>query len=55
MPNYHILLSIVIQSSKKHNMINHSDRRTLYHSLLGNMDISFGLFNVFTYLDIPAL
>jgi hypothetical protein len=33
-----------------YSMINHCDRRI---SLLSDTDISFGLFNLFTYFDIP--
>ena len=33
-----------------HGMINHCDRRI---SHVGDTDISFGLFNLFTYFDMP--
>jgi hypothetical protein len=41
---------IHVKYSQRHNMINHCDRRI---TLLSDTDISFGLFNLFTYFDIP--
>ena len=39
-----------IQYSLRHGIIHHSDRRI---TLLSNTDISFGLFNLFTYFKMP--
>ena len=39
-----------LQYSQRHSMINHCDRRI---TLLSYTDISFGLFNLFNYFDIP--
>jgi hypothetical protein len=39
-----------IQYSQGHTMINHCDRRI---TLLSDTDIFFGLFNLFTYFDMP--
>ena len=36
----------LLQYSQRHSVINHCDRRI---TLLSNTDISFGLFNLFTY------
>jgi hypothetical protein len=36
----------LLQYSQRHSLINHCDRRI---TLLSNTDISFGLFNLFTY------
>ena len=37
---------LMVQYSQRHSMINHCDRRI---TLLSDTDISFGLFNLFTY------
>jgi hypothetical protein len=39
-----------IQYSQRHSVINHCDRHI---TLLSDTDISFVLFNLFTYFDIP--
>ena len=36
---------------KRHSKINHCDRRI---TLFSDTDISFGLFNLFTYFDMPC-
>jgi hypothetical protein len=42
-------------TSQRHSMINHCDRciTLLGITLLGDTDISFGVFNLFTYFDMP--
>ena len=37
---------LMVQYSQRHSMINHCDRRI---TLLSDTDISFGLYNLFTY------
>ena len=39
-----------IQYSQRHSVINYCDRRI---TLLSDTDISFGLFSLFTYFDMP--
>ena len=39
-----------VQYSQRHSVINHCDRRI---TLLSDPDIFFGLFNLFTYIDMP--
>ena len=41
---------VLIQYSQRPSVINHCDRRI---TLLSDTDISFGLFNLFTYSDMP--
>ena len=42
-------------TSQRHSMINHCDRciTLLGITLLGDTDISFAVFNLFTYFDMP--
>jgi len=40
----------LIYSSQRHTVINHCDRRITH---LGDIDISFALFNIFTYFLMP--
>jgi len=43
-----LILVILIQYSQRHSIINHCDRCI---TLLSDTDISFGLFDIFIYLD----
>ena len=40
---------LMVQYSQRHSMINHCDRRI---TLLSDTDVSFGLFNLFTYFFV---
>ena len=41
---------IHVQFSQRHSVINHCDRHI---TLLSDTDMSFGLFNLFTYFNMP--
>ena len=44
-------VKIIGYSSERHGVIDHCDRRI---TLLSDTDISFGLFNPFSYFDMPV-
>jgi hypothetical protein len=50
MLRYIHFLNVEVQYSQRHSVINHCDRSS---TLLSDTDISFGLFNPFTYFDMP--
>ena len=41
---------VVIYSTVRDSVLNHCDRRI---TLLSDIDVCFGLFNLFTYFDMP--